>query len=156
MFERFKNLLLNEGEKMTPQKAFLIGALSKTMATVVTYPYIMAKVRLQAKYTPPTPTPSTVNSGSVPSYAEVADPKKSVPPPTGRYKGAIDVLIKVYKKKGFAGWYQGMQAQITKAVLAQALLFGIKDYMEGYTLLLMIAFERFRARRALRVVKMRI
>lgn len=35
MFERFKTLLLKEGEKMTPGKAFIIGALSKTMATVV-------------------------------------------------------------------------------------------------------------------------
>lgn len=35
MFERFKVLLLKEGEKMTPGKAFIIGALSKTMATIV-------------------------------------------------------------------------------------------------------------------------
>lgn len=35
MFERLKTAILKEGEKMTPGKAFITGALSKTMATVV-------------------------------------------------------------------------------------------------------------------------
>lgn len=35
MFERLKAMVLKPGEKMTPGKAFLIGAASKTMATVV-------------------------------------------------------------------------------------------------------------------------
>jgi hypothetical protein len=35
MFERLKGIVLKPGEKMTPGKAFIIGAASKTMATVV-------------------------------------------------------------------------------------------------------------------------
>jgi len=35
MFERIKTLSLKPGEKMTPLKAFVVGALSKTLATVV-------------------------------------------------------------------------------------------------------------------------
>ena len=35
MFERFRVLLLGAEGKMTPGKAFMIGALSKTLATVV-------------------------------------------------------------------------------------------------------------------------
>jgi len=158
MFERLKNLVLEEGVKMTPGKAFLIGAASKTLATVVTYPYIMAKVRLQAKYTPaPGPIlPITTNGSepnltSTPTYASVAssDPTPSsgaVRKSDERYNGALDVLAKVYEQKGFQGWYQGMQAQITKAVISQALLFGIKDYMEGYTLLVLIAITKWRNR----------
>jgi len=86
---------------MTPYKSFLVGALSKTLATVVTFPYILSKIRLQAKDT--------------------------------RYKGAIDCLTQIAKEKGLSGWYQGMQAQITKAVLAQALLFYFRDYFEIVT-----------------------
>ena len=41
MFERLKVALLKDGEKMTPGKAFVIGALSKTMATVVR-PFLVA------------------------------------------------------------------------------------------------------------------
>jgi hypothetical protein len=134
MFERLKSLLLKPGEKMTPGKAFVMGALSKTMATVVTYPYIMAKTRLQAKYevvpdegedlSELTADPSTIDAKVLP----IAQKKKE------RYAGAIDCLTQVYKEKGFVGWYKGMQAQIVKAVLAQALLFGIKDALEACTL----------------------
>ncbi|PWN43014.1 mitochondrial carrier [Ceraceosorus guamensis] len=100
VYERVKNVILaaSADGKMTPGKSFLIGALSKTLATVVTFPYILSKIRLQARNTP--------------------------------YTGALDCLAKIAKEKGITGWYQGMQAQITKAVLAQALLFYFRDYFE--------------------------
>lgn len=103
VYERVKNIILaaSTDGKMTPGKSFAVGALSKTLATVVTFPYILSKIRLQAKNTP--------------------------------YTGAIDVLTKIAKEKGIKGWYQGMQAQITKAVLAQALLFYFRDYFEIWT-----------------------
>lgn len=103
VFERVKTLILaaSVDGKMTPGKSFLVGALSKTLATVVTFPYILSKIRLQARNT--------------------------------RYTGAIDCLSQIMREKGIAGWYQGMQAQITKAVLAQALLFFFRDYFEVWT-----------------------
>lgn len=134
MFERLKTAALKEGEKMTPGKAFYLGAMSKTMATVVTYPYIMAKTRLQAKYSDDEDTPAPAAGAK-----SVAAPKKKE-----RYNGAVDVLTQVYKAKGFGGWYQGMQAQITKAVLSQALLFGIKDALEAYVVLALIYYSSVR------------
>ncbi|KDN46810.1 mitochondrial carrier [Tilletiaria anomala UBC 951] len=112
VFERVKNMVLTASgdAKMTPGKSFLIGALSKTLATVVTFPYILSKIRLQARNTP--------------------------------YTGAIDVLTKIAKERGIAGWYQGMQAQITKAVLAQALLFYFRDYFEIWTRKLLQASKK--------------
>jgi hypothetical protein len=38
MFERLKTFMLKPGDKMTPFKAFVLGALSKTLATVVRPP----------------------------------------------------------------------------------------------------------------------
>lgn len=102
VYERVKNIIMAASDgKMTPAKSFLVGAVSKTLATVVTFPYILSKIRLQAKNTP--------------------------------YKGAVDCLKQIAKEKGLSGWYQGMQAQITKAVLAQALLFYFRDYFEILT-----------------------
>mgnify|MGYP002804340932 CR=1 FL=1 len=37
-----------------------------------------------------------------------------------------------------------MQAQITKAVFSQALLFGIKDALEVYCLVVLIAYGKYR------------
>lgn len=134
-FERLKFAFLGPKGKMTPGKAFWMGALSKTLATIVTYPYIMAKVRLQAKYD---------TEGSHEDAEFGLKPRSKSRQSKERYSGAMDVLRQVYYEKGCAGWYQGMQAQIVKAVLSQALLFGIKDILEDYTVLLMIIFSNLR------------
>ncbi len=54
----------------------------------VTYPYIMAKVRVQAH-------------GSTKEKSE-----KGTTTSAPKYKGAVDVLKKVHKSNGFIGWYQ--------------------------------------------------
>ena len=107
VFERVKTIILatSSDGKMTPWRSFLVGAVSKTLATVVTFPYILSKVRLQAKNTP--------------------------------YKSAFDVLGRIAREKGIPGWYQGMQAQIMKAVLTQAILFVARDYFTGVVRLMM-------------------
>lgn len=98
VFERGKGILLANREgagngKLGVAEAFWLGCLSKTLATVVTYPYIFAKVRLQGH------TPDDVD-GHVP-------------------KGALEILKDVYHEQGIKGWYQGLSAQIIKAVLCQ-------------------------------------
>ncbi|KAF8628027.1 hypothetical protein AX15_004144 [Amanita polypyramis BW_CC] len=135
MFERVKNIVLlargkfGSNVKMTPWLAFLIGALSKTLATIVTYPYIMAKVRIQARSTD---ADDDTANGNAESEGE-----------KGRQPGAVDILIRTWRRQGFRGWYQGMQAQITKAVLSQALLFMSKEQFEQWALQLMVTASRF-------------
>ena len=109
VFERIKSVLLLAQEKaasvalrsngkLTPGMSFLVGALSKTLATVVTYPYIMAKVRIQARG----------------SDAQIAKEEGLPAPPhhghhhiaNSKHPGALDLLRIVYRREGFAGWYQ--------------------------------------------------
>ncbi|KAK6903555.1 hypothetical protein I203_107060 [Kwoniella mangroviensis CBS 8507] len=56
VFERLKSYRLSQkpqgGGKLGVGESFWLGVTSKMLATVVTYPYIFAKVRLQAKATP--------------------------------------------------------------------------------------------------------
>jgi len=161
VFERVKTIAL-VGEladaKLSPLKSFALGALSKTLATVVTYPYIMAKVRVQAGspqddsdsttgepfrieelHDPERGTYADVIKASTPTESEVVGRSvktKSKPP------GSVAILTKVLKEEGFLGWYRGMGAQITKAVLSQALLFMLKDQFERYALLIIIFSRR--------------
>lgn len=95
VFERGKGILLagRDSQKLGVGEAFWLGCFSKTLATIVTYPYIFAKVRLQGQ------TPDDAD-GHVP-------------------KGAIELLKDVYHEQGIKGWYQGLSAQIIKAVLCQ-------------------------------------
>ncbi|KAG8748100.1 ADP/ATP carrier protein [Ceratobasidium sp. 414] len=173
-FERIKSLILVGGtsSKLTPGKAFLVGALSKTLATVVTYPYIMAKVRLQARSSSAPEEPDLAGEsdtefvnmqqgaeeGSLTaSYAEVTKPGENatrsrpsarISTPRNKSQGsAVALLAKVLREEGFVGWYQGMGAQITKAVLSQALLFMLKDQFERYALVIMLFIRKFRSAR---------
>jgi adenine nucleotide transporter 17 len=111
VFERVKSVLLtaSSASKLAPGTAFLVGALSKTLATIVnfqlygavsaltlisqvTYPYIMAKVRIQAR---------SADSGT-------AAEQHSWPPPAhaAHHDGALDILRRVLKEDGPLGWYQ--------------------------------------------------
>ncbi|KDQ56972.1 hypothetical protein JAAARDRAFT_131413 [Jaapia argillacea MUCL 33604] len=123
--------------KLTPGMSFLVGALSKTLATVVTYPYIMAKVRIQAR-------------GADLETAEedhLDRPHHNKPHHLkDHHPGALDILGRVYRKQGIFGWYQGMSAQIVKAVISQALLFMSKDQFEHWALAIMILLTKFRSR----------
>ncbi|KIO34430.1 hypothetical protein M407DRAFT_128287 [Tulasnella calospora MUT 4182] len=139
VFERLKSALVAQGKGMSPLMAFAMGALSKTLATVATYPYIMAKVRLQARSNKNAETTQLSDSEKASLVGTEAKPAVN---PKPRYNGAIDVLRKVHKEKGIVGWYQGMGAQITKAVLSQALLFMLKDQFERYALFIMILWRR--------------
>ncbi|KAG8736590.1 ADP/ATP carrier protein [Ceratobasidium sp. 428] len=169
-FERIKSLILTDAtsSKLTPGKAFLVGALSKTLATVVTYPYIMAKVRLQARSPLTSEEPDSepdsdtelvnmqqsAEEGSLkPSYAEVTrdgenatHPAPRASTPRSKSQGsAVALLARVLREDGFVGWYQGMGAQITKAVLSQALLFMLKDQFERYALMIMLFIRKLRS-----------
>jgi hypothetical protein len=138
VYERVKSVILasaQAGAKLSPGQSFLVGALSKTLATVVTYPYIMAKVRIQAR--------------SADAY-DAQEEDRSLPRPhqphhnKGRHphSGAIDILKRVLKEDGFLGWYQGMGAQILKAVLSQGVLFMSKDQFETWALLIIASMYR--------------
>ncbi|KAF9042004.1 adenine nucleotide transporter [Hymenopellis radicata] len=135
MFERVKNIvILAKGtDKLSPGLSFLVGALSKTLATVVTYPYIMAKVRIQARSADV--EDAEVQRHELPHKHEFHHKQYTHP-------GALDILLRVWKREGFVGWYQGMQAQIIKAVLSQALLFMSKDQFEKYAYVLMFTYSR--------------
>jgi hypothetical protein len=123
LFERIKRIREKSG-KLTAGDAFVIGALAKTLATVVTYPYIMAKVRLQYK-----PSKQIYTTHELSSL---------------EYKGALDVLNKVYRSNGVRGWYKGMETQVGKAVLCQAVLFVSKEKFSVLTVWLMGLLKRQR------------
>ncbi|KAJ3257882.1 ADP/ATP carrier protein [Boothiomyces macroporosus] len=129
VFERIKGIIqkasANPNANITSGQAFMIGALSKALATVVTYPYIMAKVRMQWK-----PSKKQIDG--------LSESQKSF----FKYKSAWDILAKVYKTDGFRGWYTGMSAQLLKAVLTQAIVFALKEKLSLYTILLFTALRK--------------
>lgn len=145
VFERGKAWLLagTDNTKLTVGQSFFLGMLSKTLATVVTYPYIFAKVRLQAG-----PEDHHCEGHLATEGESYADAVKSDTPHHRRPTGAVELLKQVYKEEGFAGWYQGMAAQITKAVLCQGILFVCKDRFEDQARVILDTAAKLHAKHA--------
>ncbi|KAK6933050.1 Mitochondrial substrate/solute carrier [Dillenia turbinata] len=81
---------------------FFLGALAKLGATVVTYPLLVVKSRLQAKQ----------HTGGDKRH---------------HYKGTLDAILKMIRYEGLPGFYKGMGTKIVQSVLAAAVLFMVKE-----------------------------
>ncbi|KAG2278588.1 hypothetical protein Bca52824_061143 [Brassica carinata] len=102
--------------------AFLLGAISKSAATVITYPLIRCKVMIQA-----------------------ADDTKDneAKKPRERIKKTIPgVIYAIWEKEGVLGFFKGLQAQILKTVLSSALLLMIKEKITATTWFLILAIRK--------------
>ncbi|WVZ56363.1 hypothetical protein U9M48_006909 [Paspalum notatum var. saurae] len=93
---------LKGADGLTALEIFLLGAVAKLGATVVTYPLLVVKARLQVKQM-------------------IDDDKRH------RYKGTFDAITKLVQYEGLTGMYKGMGTKIVQSVFASALLFMIKE-----------------------------
>ncbi|KAI0502116.1 hypothetical protein KFK09_017062 [Dendrobium nobile] len=89
-------------EGLAAFEIFLLGAIAKLGATVVTYPLNVVKARLQAK------------------QALDIDRRH-------HYQGTWDAIRKMIRYEGLAAFYKGMRTKIVQSVLAAAVLFMVKE-----------------------------
>ncbi|KAH8431790.1 putative peroxisomal carrier protein [Aspergillus melleus] len=114
-YQRLKDVLFAGKNNLKPWEAFLLGALSKALATIVTQPLIVAKVGLQSR------------------------------PPPGRegkpFKTFGEVMRFIIKNEGPLSLFKGIGPQILKGLLVQGLLMMTKERME-LTFVLLFAYLR--------------
>lgn len=108
-------------EALSAFSAFLLGAISKSIATVLTYPAIRCKVMIQA--------------------ADSNDDESSEAERRSR-KTVTGALRAIWKKEGLLGFFKGLHAQILKTVLSSALLLMIKEKITATTWVLILALRR--------------
>ncbi|KAL2491890.1 Peroxisomal adenine nucleotide carrier 1 [Abeliophyllum distichum] len=131
VFDQLKDRLLKRNQKiekgLSPEvlsafSAFVLGALSKSIATVLTYPAIRCKVMIQA----------ADNDDNVDKQAK----EKSGKTPSG-------VLRAIWKREGVPGFFKGLQAQILKTVLSSALLLMVKEKISATTWIFVLALSKY-------------
>ncbi|KFY32410.1 hypothetical protein V493_00228 [Pseudogymnoascus sp. VKM F-4281 (FW-2241)] len=118
-YQRLKDIMYPGKANLRPMEAFLLGAMSKSLATIATQPLIVAKVGLQSK-----------------------------PPPSRQgkpFKSFIEVMEFIVKNEGLLGLFKGIGPQITKGLLVQGLLMMTKERME---LLFVLLFRYIRKMRS--------
>ncbi|EAW23413.1 putative peroxisomal carrier protein [Aspergillus fischeri NRRL 181] len=117
-YQRLKDIIFPGKNSLKPWEAFLLGALSKALATIATQPLIVAKVGLQSR------------------------------PPPGRegkpFKTFGEVMRYIIEKEGALSLFKGIGPQITKGLLVQGLLMMTKERMELMFVLLFAYLRKIR------------
>lgn len=93
--------------KLGAGEVFLASALAKLGATLVTYPILLVKARLQSA-----------------NALTTAD---------RRYVGTVDAVKRIYAADGLRGFFEGLSTKITQSILAAAILMMIKEEVSGAT-----------------------
>lgn len=115
-YQRLREVIFPGKLNLRPWEAFLLGAMSKSLATIATQPLIVAKVGLQSK-----------------------------PPPSRQgkpFKSFIEVMQFIVENEGLLGLFKGIAPQISKGLIVQGLLMMTKERME---LLFVLLFRRLKA-----------
>ncbi|KAK4090107.1 hypothetical protein Purlil1_5733 [Purpureocillium lilacinum] len=112
-YERLRTMFFRDKSTLQPWEAFLLGAMSKALATILTQPLIVAKVGLQSK-----------------------------PPPARNGKpftSFIEVMNFIIEHEGPLALFKGIGPQIFKGFLVQGILMMTKERVE----LLFVLFLRY-------------
>lgn len=114
---------------LTAFQAFIVGALAKTVATILTYPAIRAKVMLQASESEE--DKANRLKGGANSNAR------------SRARNMWEAFQQIGVEEGARGYFKGLHAQIVKTVLSAALMLMIKEKVASSTWLVMMAIKKW-------------
>ncbi|KAG1708754.1 hypothetical protein DVH05_022379 [Phytophthora capsici] len=123
VFERLKGMYLRKfkqaSQALGALEAFVLGAIARSIATLVLFPYIRAKVLMQANKKKQTAEGQLDN----------AEPKKDT---------IASTLQRVYTEEGALALYRGLGPELTRGALSSALMLMIKEKIQMYITLLMM------------------
>ncbi|CAO3627470.1 unnamed protein product [Cunninghamella echinulata] len=126
-FEKLKTFYLQStgNKSLTSLQTFLFSAFAKSIATMITYPFIFIRANMIAAH----------DKKGKSKMGQVKKP------------GMLELLQQVIHKEGVSGVYKGMKAQITKGFFNSGILFMIKDYVAAYlTIVFYASYKLARAK----------
>lgn len=114
MYESLKRRISKvSGQNPSAMTFFLIGALAKTFATVLTYPLQLVQTKLRHG--------KSTESMKLPSNA-----------------GVFQMLLHILKTSGIEGLFRGLEAKIWQTVLTAALMFATYEKIAKFVMSLLI------------------
>eukprot|EP00934_Nitzschia_sp_Nitz4_P009399 Nitzschia sp. Nitz4//scaffold69_size99277//41416//42351//NITZ4_004630-RA/size99277-processed-gene-0.19-mRNA-1//1//CDS//3329556706//9389//frame0 len=109
VFEQVKAVMLkNRKDKtLSAGEAFLLGMFARSVSTVLTFPFLRAKVIMQTR-------------------KKAAGDDPNAPKPT-----ILSLLGEIYSTDGVSGLFQGLGPEITRGAFSAALMMMIKEQISG-------------------------
>lgn len=128
------NRVEKSGDSLTPLEAFIIGALAKTVATLLTYPLQLTQTLLriqnsQRKQEVSATIKKTVgkakqmDTSSIETIEKPRTAHNQLSEQKHQYNGTLDCMKKIYKTKGVEGIFAGMRTKLLQTVLTAAFSF---------------------------------
>jgi len=100
---------------------FLVAAVSKAMASTVTYPFSLAKTRAQVSSQKPTST-----SGEM-SETEKPGVDRNSKAAHARQRTVFSTIVRIAETEGISGLYQGLGAEVLKGFFSHGITMLMKD-----------------------------
>jgi hypothetical protein len=116
--------------QLSAGEAFLLGMVSRTIATLAVFPFVRAKVQMQSL------TRSQAHQRSNGAASSTDASSQSTPSPTvsGVKSSAPSIwglLAENYTNGGLKALYQGLGPELTRGVLSAALMMMVKERING-------------------------
>lgn len=135
VYEQVKTAFLKSKTRKTlsAAEAFLLGMVARTVATVLVFPFLRAKVLMQTQKqlqaTKDEQQQQQQEQGGMTWLANTT---------------ALDILWNQWQSKGLPGIFQGLGPELTRGVLSAALMLMIKERVAGTVHLLLEPKSRSR------------
>ncbi|MCJ1400793.1 hypothetical protein MMC11_004001 [Xylographa trunciseda] len=139
LFETFKRTLLPRTQRAdpSPQATFLLAAISKAIASTITYPFSLAKTRAQIS--------STVVDHN---YDEVKDAIESAsngttdgtrPGRVAARRTVFSTIIQIAQTEGISALYEGLGGEVLKGFFSHGITMLVKDAVHTFIIRLYFA-----------------
>ena len=134
-FETLNRLLLPRKQRDNPtaQATFFLAAVSKALASSITYPFSLAKSRLQAGSSEHAEHDQDPKSGAEPSRQK---------PPTN----VFSIIAQIARTEGIAALYEGLHGEVLKGFFSHGITMIIKDIVHRFVIQLYYAMLKLMRR----------
>ncbi|KAF2492841.1 mitochondrial carrier [Lophium mytilinum] len=110
---------------------FLVAALSKSVASAVTYPFSLAKTRAQVSKHAPTETVGQTSESSEKEVGKGGAAGVAAQARRARQRTVFSTILRVARTEGVAALYQGLGAEMLKGFFSHGLTMLMKDRIHG-------------------------
>ena len=116
-FEAFKRTLLPRSQRQSPspQATFLLAAISKAIASTITYPFSLAKSRLQSS--------SSLDQREVSSTIKFEGHPSSSKAPSN----VFTVILRIAQTEGLGALYEGLGGEVLKGFFSHGITMIVKE-----------------------------
>lgn len=148
-YESLKRLLpRSRREDPGARATFLLAALSKAMASCITYPFSLAKARAQASSTPALSRSAGTIRSEMKSDFNSARHSARQAKEVGKkdlHKAAdatvFSTILRIYRDEGIDGLYMGVGGEVLKGFFSHGIAMLVKEQVHGWVIKLYFALQ---------------